>query len=383
MPTRIMMIAGEASGDMHGANLVSAIRRLDPLADVFGFGGASMRKAGMTVVVDASTLAVVGITEVVANLSAIRRGFRTAEALLRRKRPDLLILIDFPDFNLRVAATAKKLGVPVLYYISPQVWAWRRGRVKTIGRRVDHMAVILPFEVDFYRRYGLPVSFVGHPLLDDPDLPVVASKKTPRPDGMVVGLLPGSRVSEIRRHLPIMLEAALELARRPGGETVRFVVSRAPEVDPSFFSILCRRCHPGLRLETEGRGARPLFSRADVLLAASGTVTLEAAMAGVPMVVMYRVSPVSYLLGKLLIRVPSIALVNLIAGRDIVPELIQHQATPGRIAGCLMDLLNNPFRIGAMKESLLTVRRRLGEPGAADRVARIAMDMIHNRGLHP
>lgn len=217
MTTRIMMIAGEASGDMHGAKLVSAIRRIAPQADLFGFGGAAMRKAGMTVVVDSSILSVVGITEVAANLSVIRKGFRTAEALLRRKRPRLLILIDFPDFNLRVAAAAKKLGVPVLYYISPQIWAWRRGRVRTIGRLVDHMAVILPFEMDFYQGHGLPVSFVGHPLLDDPDLQVAVSGNASRCNETVVGLLPGSRISEIRRHLPVMLAAAQEMVRLPGG----------------------------------------------------------------------------------------------------------------------------------------------------------------------
>jgi lipid-A-disaccharide synthase len=368
----IFVIAGETSGDMHGAHFAAAVRERSPGVDLFGFGGAAMRRAGVEILMEAGELSVVGITEVLAKLPAIRRGFRTAERLLRRRRPDLLVLIDFPDFNLRVAAFAKRLGVPVLYYISPQVWAWRRGRARKIARIVDHMAVILPFEADFYREHGLPVTFVGHPLMDDTRWHPVGRRVAV--GGPVVGLVPGSRESEIRRHLPVMLEAAV-LARRRSA-SMRFVVSRSPQLPEALFDALCRPFTGHLDFDIDPRGARHLFGQVDLLLTKSGTVTLEAARAGVPMIVMYRVSPVSYLLGRLLIRVPHIALVNLIAGRAVVPELIQHQASPERIACWLLRLTDRPERLDRMRRELLETADRLGREGASERVADIALGML-------
>lgn len=376
MSKRFCIIAGESSGDLHGANLVTALRERTTAPDIFGFGGAGMRRAGMDVVIDSRELAVVGITEVLGKLPVIRRGFRTIDRLLRKRRPDLLILIDFPDFNLRVAAKAKKMGIPVLYYISPQIWAWRRGRVKTIARIVDHMAVILPFEAAFYRDHGVPVSFVGHPLLDE----WTESAEPPdRKAGstLTIGLLPGSRLGEIRRLLPGMMEAANLVARKAEG--IRFVISQAPEVDPELVNGICRPYLDKMDVEIDGNGARYVFGRVDLIVAASGTVTLEAAMSGTPLVVVYKVSPVSFILGRMLIRVPHIALANLIAGSRVAPELIQHQATPTAIANEVLRLIDAPERLQRMRERLLETAGKLGQPGASVRVAEIALDLVESR----
>ncbi|MFZ7124661.1 MAG: lipid-A-disaccharide synthase [Desulfobacterales bacterium] len=373
MKKRIFIIAGEASGDMHGANLVKALRRQSEELEIFGFGGSGMRRAGMDVILDSADLAVMGITEVLSKISTIRSGFRTAERLLRQRRPDLLILIDFPDFNLRIAAKAKKAGIPVLYYISPQIWAWRRGRVRIIGRLVDHMAVILPFEERFYRDHRVPVTFVGHPLMDDWDgsLPGTAG----RSNGIKsIGLLPGSRLGEIQRHLPVLLEAAVSIQRRR--PEMQFTVSRSPEIDPGIYQAMSRPYTDRLGLELDGNGARRLLGRVDLVVAASGTVVLEAALADTPAIVIYRVSPLSYLIGRLLIRVPFISLVNLIAGRLVVPELIQQESSAESIAEKVFRLIDHPSEVDRIRGGLEVVRRRLGKPGASDRVAGIALKMV-------
>jgi lipid-A-disaccharide synthase len=332
-----------------------------------------MRAAGVRVAVDARQLAVVGLTEVLAKLPGILRGWRAACRMLAEARPDLLILIDFPDFNLRLARRAKKLQTKVLYYISPQIWAWRRQRVRQIHRRVDHMAVILPFEADFYRRHGVNVSFVGHPLMDHdtPSGEVPTGGAPGRPP--ILGLLPGSRDSEVGRLLPAMLDAAARLQQRMG---VRVMLSCADSVDPYRMARLVAPYRNFLTMDTVSGGPQRIFHSADVVIAASGTVTLEAALWGTPMLIVYRVSPLSYLLGKILIRVPHIGLVNLIAERRVVPELIQQAATPARIAAEASSLLTQPARREKMQAGLARVKKRLGAAGASARVARIAMQML-------
>jgi lipid-A-disaccharide synthase len=380
---RVMIVAGEASGDLHGARLVKEMRSRDRDLSFFAIGGGALKEAGARVTVDADALSVVGITEVAGRLPELIRALRTGKEMLRRLRPALLVLIDFPDFNLRLAAAAKKLGIPVLYYITPQVWAWRKGRVRVIRRRVDHAAVILPFEVDFFRRHGIEATYVGHPLLDDAP-PAAAGQNggselepTERREP-VVGLLPGSRRREVARHLPSMMEAALQIAR--GRDRIRFLVSAAPSVGrKTVEAVIANHPVPPSLITITEAPVQEVFSRCTLVVAVSGTVTLQAALAGVPTVIIYRVSPLSYWIGRLLIRVPHIGLANLIAGRRVMPELIQNEAGAGAIAETVTELLARPERLQAMRSDLLKVRDLMGRPGAASRVADIAMEMIEGR----
>ena len=380
---QVMIVAGEASGDMHGAKLAEALITRNRQVDLFGIGGDRMRAAGVHIEVDAHRLAVVGITEVIAKLPQILDGMRTAKRLIAERRPDLLILIDFPDFNLRLATFAKKHGVPVLYYISPQIWAWRQGRVRKIRQIVDHMAVILPFEETFYRRHGVPVTFVGHPLMDHYRGPVPRPLLPEGTEALTIGLMPGSRDSEVQKVLPLMLAAARLIGQR---KRVRFLLSQAPSVTPCLVQRMAEDADVAVTLFKGNTGG--LLQEAALVIVASGTSTLEAALHETPMVIVYKVSPLSYRLGKALIRVPHIGLVNLIAGKRVAPELIQHEASPEAIADQTLALLNNAERLGAMKSELAQVVRRLGAPGASDKVAGIAFEMLaqgatRSSGLSP
>ena len=370
-----MVVAGEASGDQHGAKLVNAMRRAD--SDIFfcGIGSTELAKAGVRILVDAATLTVVGITEVVSKLPVIFRSMTIAKKLLQSLKPDLLILIDFPDFNLRLAAAAKKQGIRVLYYISPQIWAWRPGRVKKIGKLVDHMAVILPFEAEFYSAHNIPVTFVGHPLLDEPTESIKNGRLPHTADNTTIGLLPGSREVEIKRLLPVMLDAAENIHKLD--PHLKFVVSVAPTVDSRLVKTIAaeREISPTLTFRSEP--VSQIFSRCRLVVAASGTVTLQAAITGTPMVIIYKVSPVSYWLGRALIRVNHIGLINLIAGRRMVPELVQDQASVKGITEEVFNLLNDDAQLIQLKEELLTAKEKLGSSGASKRVAGIALSMLY------
>jgi len=369
-----MIIAGEASGDLHGSKVVSAMSAEHDALFFCGIGGDALRAAGVRILVDAAELAVVGITEVFANAKKLLGGMGAARQALRTLRPELLILIDFPDFNLRVARAAKKLGIPVLYYISPQVWAWRQGRVRKMRNLVDHMAVILPFEAAFYEKAGIPVTFVGHPLLDtalDPAEPADDEEDRRWP---VIGLLPGSRSGEINRHLPVMLKAAGILSRHVPG--VRFVLSAAPTADAEIISRMVEDLAGGIDIITETGHVGRVFERVSIVIAVSGTVTLEAAIAGIPMVVIYRVSLLTGLLARALIRVKHVCLANLIADRRIVPELLQRHASPEAIADKATDIVLDEAKRRKMAADLLGIRKQLGGSGASERVARIALGML-------
>jgi lipid-A-disaccharide synthase len=369
---RIVLLAGEASGDRHGAKLVEAIGRILPNARFSGVGGEAMRSAGVSIAVDMAELSVVGITEVFQKLPRIRSGFSTVKKLLRDFRPHLLIPIDFPDFNLKAAGLAKKRGIPVFYYISPQIWAWRKNRIHTLKRFVDHIAVILPFEARFYKKHGVPATFVGHPLLDDPLPPKAHCLKNRRPP-FVVGLLPGSREGEVTRLFPVMAAAAGFIARRAG---VRFLVSHAPSLQREMLEALVDTHAGDIEVKIVSGGARRVLEKADAVIAASGTVTLEAALYGVPMVVIYKVSPVSYHIGKAMIRSPHISLVNLVAGKELVAERIQEQATPAAVSEIICGFFINKDRTDNLKRELLRLRDVLGGPGAAEKTARIAAQMV-------
>jgi lipid-A-disaccharide synthase len=382
----IFVIAGEASGDLHGAGLVRALKDRLPGARFAGIGGPKMQEAGLDLLFPSSQLAVVGLVEVFSHLRPILNAFRRTVNWLRKERPDLLILIDYPDFNLLVAGKAKRLGIPVFYYISPQVWAWRRGRVRKIRRLVNRMGVILPFEEDFFRRYGMEVDFVGHPLLDcvEGTVPRREFRECLGLDSActLVGFLPGSRHGEISRMFPIMAVAARRiLDERPD---IRFVVPLAPSFDRSILeSLTPRGCSLGDSLKTVHGRTYDAMAAADLLVAASGTVTLEAAILGVSMIVTYKVSPLTHFLGRRLIRVPYVSLVNLVAGREVVPEILQDEATPERIAREVLSLLKDGDRRDAMVKDLGRVRAALGTPGAANRAAGICVEILQGRRESP
>ncbi len=372
--TCVAIIAGEASGDQHGAKLVAAMRKKNCALFFCGIGGPALRQAGVRILVDASELTVVGITEVFSKLSVILKGMGTIKKLLKSLKPDLLILIDFPDFNLQLAAKAKKLGIPVLYYISPQIWAWRRGRVKRIRRLVDHMAVILPFEKQFYIANNVPVTFVGHPLLDTA-LPTADQIFATGVEGQVtIGLVPGSRDNEIARHLPVMLDTADILKDRL--KHVRFIISHAPSVARQQIEMIVAE-HPGrIDVEILSDEVETVFGRSDVIVAASGTVTLQAAIHGTPMVIIYKVSPISFMMGRALVRVPNIGLVNLVAGRQLVPEFVQNAATAENISSAVADMLADRVQFTHLKKQLFALRNVMGGAGASDRVAQLALGML-------
>lgn len=370
----IMIIAGEASGDHHGAKLVNAMQKKNNALFFCGIGGQALKNAGVRILVDASELAVVGITEVLSKITSILKGLSVAKKALKTMHPDLLILIDFPDFNLNVAATAKKLKIPVLYYITPQVWAWRPGRVKKIGKLVNHVAVILPFEADFFKRHQIPVTFVGHPLLDKDHLTPINALERRTENNPTVGLLPGSRDREIARHLPVMLDAARILAERINN--IKFVISLAPAVEKQYVEAIIAKHKAIINFEMiEGR-VDEVFEKCRLVVAASGTVTLESAISGTPMVIIYKLSPISYWLGRVLIRVKHIGLVNLIADKRVVPELLQGEASPSKIADTVFEMLNDVPGLERLRNELLSTRDMLGEPGASERVADIALNML-------
>ena len=370
----VTILAGEASGDQHGAKLVSAMQKKTPSLFFCGMGGDALRRAGVRIVVEASELTVVGITEVFVKIPAILKGMAKIKKLLKSLKPDLLILIDFPDFNLHIAAVAKKLDIPVLYYISPQIWAWRQGRVKRIRQLVDHMAVILPFEQRFYKEHNVPVTFVGHPLLDtnlpaaDPELKANPSVPT------VIGLVPGSRDIEIIRHLPVMLDSANILAERL--EQATFIISHAPSVERKRIQAVIDGHHLRAKVEVISDGVEKVFERCDAIVATSGTVTLQAAIYGIPMVIIYKVSPVSAWLGKALIQVTNVGLVNLVAGRELVPELLQENATGDNIAQAIQNMLKDEEEFNHLKHQLIALREMLGGSGASERVADLALEML-------
>lgn len=370
-----MISAGEASGDLHGANLVRAMRQKQGSLFFCGIGGAAMKAAGVKTIVDADRLSVVGITEVIARLPAILSGMSAARKILRSRVPDLLILIDFPDFNLKLAAIAKQQGIPVFYYITPQIWAWRQGRVQTIKRLVDRTAVILPFEDRFFREHDIPVSFVGHPLLDTGyALSPAAAQWQPEGSDPVIGFLPGSRAREIRRLLPVMLEAAAAISSQK--KQARFLISRAPSVSREAFDQIAGQFVGRVNFEIVTDKVEALLRRTTLVVAASGTVTLEAALSATPMIVIYRVSALSYWLARMLIRLKHISLVNLIAEKEVVPELLQGGATAEAIAAQATAILEDGEMFSRIRAGLLEVRHRLGDSGASDRAAAIALDML-------
>lgn len=376
----IMIIAGEASGDARAAGLVRAVKRQRPDIRFFGIGGDQLRAEGVETLVDSRVMAVVGLFEVLAHFRTIYGALQLMRRKLREERPDLLILVDYPDFNLRLAKTAKELGIKVLYYISPQIWAWRQERVHRIRELVDHMAVVFPFEEPFYRNAGVPVTFVGHPLVEEVrsrlDRAGACREFGLDPARKVLGLFPGSRRSEIKRLLPVLLDAAARLhARHPN---LQFILPRASTLTEADFAPYFVDRNLPLTL-VPGR-AYDVMAACDAIVSASGTATLEIALMGTPLAVVYRIAPLSYRFMRRMIKVDHIALCNIVAGERIAPELIQHDATADRITAEAESLVYDDVRNGQMRERLKLVREKLGAAGGSANVARVVLDLLAGGG---
>lgn len=377
---RIMIVAGEASGDLHGSNLVRSALSLDPDLKFYGLGGENLRNAGIDLLFDLEHQGLFGFLEIVSSLRSTIRIYRSLKASLNRDRPSAVVLIDYPDFNLRLAKSAKRLGIPVFYYISPQLWAWRQGRVKKVDRYVDRMAVVFPFEPDFYQRHGVEVSFVGHPLLDvmDPPRPKeeVKTELGFDPSQPLLGLLPGSRMSEIKAHLPLMLESARRLnAGRPNG--VALAVAQADSLGSGELTPFLELGPKDVKL-VAGH-THDLQNAADVILTASGTATLETALMLTPMVVIYRLKLLSYQIFRRMVKIEHVAMANLIAGEEVVPELLQNDARPDNIVTELNRILDSPEDRRRMVEGLTLIRKKLGGQGASLRAARLLLETINSR----
>ncbi len=372
-------MAGEASADVHGANLVRAMLARDPALRFGGIGGPRMAEAGVRILVSSSEMAVVGLTEVLSRAALVLDAARCIKKLLRAGAADLLILIDYPGFNLHIARTAKQCRIPVLYYITPQVWAWRQGRVRKIARRVDRLAVILPFEEAFYAKHGLAAEYVGHPLMDACPRFLQAPEARQRLGlGVaepVLALLPGSRVEEVGRLLPVMVAAAERVWEHFPG--LQAVVPVAEGLDTEWVKSLFG---PGRVRPKIFRGrVHEVLAAAEAAVVTSGTATLEAAIAGVPMVTVYKVSRLTYHIGKRLIKVPFISLVNLVAGQAVIRELIQDDVSPERVADAVLPLLGDGQARARMIADLGRVRDSLGRGGASERTAAMALEMLKGR----
>jgi lipid-A-disaccharide synthase len=374
---KIMIMSGEASGDLHGANLARAIWKQDPAMTIYGVGSKQMQGAGVRMLADASEISVVGITAVLTHIRAIYRVYTSLKRFLKHERPDLLVLIDFPDFNIMLGKAARKLGIPVIYYISPQVWVWRKGRIKTIARLVKAMIVVFPFEVPLYETAGVDVRFVGHPLTD-----VVRSDYSPDQAKSIlnldlarrtIALLPGSRQSEIVHLLPDMLAAAKILLSR--FQDLQFILPVAPTLDQEFLLDFVNQSGVPIRM-VEGRVYDALRA-SDAAIVASGTATLETGLMAVPMVIVYRISSLNYfILTKIIRGVKNIGLVNIVAGKRIVPELVQQESTPENMANALTTMLSDPIYLQQIRTELTGVRARLGDSGASARAASVVREFL-------
>lgn len=374
---KIMIVAGESSGDLHGSNLLRAAKDSFPQLEFFGVGGERLRAAGCRIIFPSDELSVMGLVEVFALLPRLFARFRQLKRILQGpERPELLVLIDFPDFNLRLARVAKQVGIPVLYYISPKVWAWRSGRAKKIAERVDRLALIFPFEPDIYKPFGVCAEYVGNPLLDE-----FAEN---RPDGslreslgltaeqQVVGIFPGSRNSELKFIFPTLLETAERLLQQK--PELAFLLPVAPSLSRQFFEqeIATR----GLPITIVEENIYEVAAAADAILTVSGTVTLQIALTGTPMAILYKVSPLSYQIGRRLIKIEHAGLTNIVAGRGIVREFIQDAANPEDLCREMLRLLDDAESVAKMRQELTQVQKLMGEPGCSRRVAEMVAEMV-------
>ena len=376
--TRIMISAGEASGDIHAAAVTAAIKKLNPGAEVFGMGGDALRNAGGEVLFDIKEHGVMGFAEIICKLPALFRLRNNFVKVMEQRRPDCLIVVDYPGFNMKIAKIAHEKGIPVVSYISPSAWAWHRSRAKKVAKIVDKVAAIFPFEYDVYHEAGADTVFVGHPLLDivktsmpRQEAEAFAGKRAGR---KLILLMPGSRLMEIEKMLPTLLEAAKLLQQQL--PEVDFTMPRAGTIPLSLLESKIKAAGVQVKI-TEGHNY-DVFSVADLALATSGTVTLEAALCGLGSIIVYRTSAINAFIARRVINIPDIGLPNIVAGRHILPELLQEDFTPEKVAQEALHLLE-PERNARMKKDLAYVKERLGQPGAVGRVAQLVLKIAEEK----
>ncbi|MBU4342978.1 MAG: lipid-A-disaccharide synthase [Candidatus Omnitrophica bacterium] len=374
---KLMIIAGEASGDLHAAHLVKSIKQVNPHIEIFGVGGKNMKEQGVDIVYDIVELAVVGFVEVLKHIRTFKKLMDRLVSLLDTRKPDAVILVDYPGFNLRLAKRVKEKNIPVIYYISPQIWAWGKERIEEIKKCVDKMIVIFGFEEDLYKKAGVKTSFVGHPFLD-----IVKShwKKEEiiknlhlKHNSKKIALLPGSREKEVQRHLPAMLKACEKIkVKIPNAE---FILLRRRELDKSIYNNIISKS----KIKPHSIENKPyeVMEISDLVIVSSGSATLETAIMERPMVIIYKTSTITWFLAKNLIKIPDIGLVNVVAGERIVPELIQFEVNPVNIASEALAILNSREKQKTIKSSLRKVREKLGSCGAADRAAHLIDRLLH------
>ncbi|MBX2880270.1 MAG: lipid-A-disaccharide synthase [Granulosicoccus sp.] len=379
----IMVSAGEASGDAHAAHALQALSELGVAGNSFGMGAGALQQQGTELIVDCRDLAVIGFADVLKNYPRFIKRLRLLRRTLEQRHPDILLLVDYPDFNLKLAETAKALGIPVLFYISPKVWAWRSGRIQRIASLVTHMAVLFPFEVPIYEKAGVAVTYVGNPVVKDAvsefdrDEACIHFGLSPR--HKVIALLPGSRHGEIKRNLPIMIDTA-QIIREQSDE-IQFLLPIAPTLDESLLRSSTNQVLPDFVHLTRG-DSRDAMRAADAALVASGTATLETALIGTPMIVMYVINALNYAVMKRLIKIPDISLVNIVAKRRIVPEYLQHEAQAELIAADLLSLIHDADRRTQMQEDLTQVKLKMGDSGASRRVAELLISVAEQEQIH-
>ena len=377
-PLTIMFSAGEASGDQHAAHMFLELKKRQPSIKAIGMGGAKMAQAGVDVRYDSSHIGVIGLVEIIRHYPEIRRALKIMQQVLVNERPDLLVCVDYKEFNLKLAQFAKRQGIKVLFYVSPQVWAWRPGRVKTYGKAIDMMAVIFPFETAFYEAENVPVRYVGHPSVDKVK-PVYSKKEALQRFGLseqqkVIGLLPGSRVNEIVRLLPVMLAAAAQLQMKYAD--LQFILPQADSVTDALLQHYCQAA--SVKITVIKQQPYDVIRCCDVIMTTSGTASLEIALLEVPLVITYKLSPLSYYVGRWLINTPFIGLPNIIAGKSVVKELIQHDATAEKLADEVDEILSNSVYQQAMCANLQQVKQLLGQGGGSKNMADLALEMLND-----
>ncbi len=381
MPKKILIIAGEASSDYHAASLVKAINSISDDMDFFGIGGEDMQNAGVNVIYNIIDLAVIGPVDLIKYYNKLRRIYNDLCYRIKQDKPDCALLIDYPGFNLKIAKDLKRQGIPVIYYISPQIWAWWPGRIKKMKHLVDKMLVLFKFEESLYQKEGIDVTFVGHSLLDTvkqtKDRNELISQFRLKPQKVTIGMLPGSRKDEVIRILPIMIKTAKLIQETMGIDNVQFLLPVAKTLETKLVKDILKESKLNIALIKED--IYNAMSLCKVAMVASGTATLETALLGIPMAIIYKVALITYLITRAVIKIPYIGLVNVMAGEKIVPEFIQRGAKPKLIAEYLLKLLKDEDYRHKTKKQLLEIKSKLGPPGASMRAAKEVVDFLQNR----